>query len=511
MLSINVHTAIDTDQAYSAAVVEEVLAGGAVEQAGCDGEFLGRPTTRLTFTDHLVLKERLELQYRAGDQARWIDATLRTERELGVHHPAKTWLLLGDLDSPIIANLTPRLQPLDHGLPQMHREPGLELIERLLRLYTRAFVEHDRQLDPGLSNFGTDAAGLLYYLDDESVPARGLASLAAAITSWLRVLPWGDQETGAAIGAALRTQLLELLDDPHALVVVRDQLQSPFAANERQSRAFRALARELVTTRRSRGPGQKARQRQSDQLMLIADIHANLPALEKVLEHHAALKDCELWVLGDIVGYGPEPAACVERVRECERQGAVVIKGNHDHAAALGRSPTTGFSPIARQVLEWTQEQLSADQREWLMDLPAFHRQGEWYAVHGAPQDANYFTAYVYAMTYVDNLDVLKARNIRFCVHGHSHLIGAYARSGHVDQHRVEAELDLTRADHWLICPGSVGQPRSGQPGCEFALIDRRRGHLAFHRVAYDIEATVAAIDDAGLPPQLGDRLRRGR
>ena len=459
--------ALDEERAVGDERIAALLAGGRPTQAGSSGPFTGRPSTVLVADEALVLKKRCELRYRPGDQERWIRQAVERERALRVHHPAKTWLVLDGDEESVIANVMPRLDPLDQWLPGAGTATGLAVIERLLRMYTDAFVRHERQLDPGLSNFGTDAAGRLYYLDDESSPARGLASLAATIASWFRVLPWADAAAGAALGAQLRRLVLDGFGDPHPAIVIRDQLRAAFAADERQAAAIAAVQQELVPARRP--AAERARSEAAPEvptgprryLALLADVHGNLRALERALEHVDGLGDAELWVLGDIVGYGPEPAACLERLRA--REDAVIIKGNHDHAVALGRAGR-GFSPLARQLVDWTVGALSEEQRNWLMELPPVHADDGWLAVHGAPQDPTYFNGYVYHMTYADNLDVLAARGLPYCVHGHTHVAGAYRRRGHRYGFVGDSRIDLEGADNWLICPGSVGQPRSGRP-----------------------------------------------
>ena len=509
---INVCGAIDQEKSIDPTLVEALLGRSQAARAGRAGEFTGRPSTVLIADDELVLKKRSELRYRARDQMRWVAQAIEQERRLSVHHPAKTWLIVHEGDEQVIANVTPRLAALNHWMPETPAEHGVTVLEALLEMYTDIFVRHERQLDPGLSNFGTDAEGRLFYLDDESAPARGLASLAAAIASWFRVLPWADEAVGTRIGGQLRRLLLDSLEDPHPALVVRDQLIAAFAADERQSRALDALERELVpATRPARPAGQSRGDRRSGParyLVLMADIHGNRIALERALAWIDDLPDAELWVLGDVVGYGPEPAACVSRLME--RPDALVIKGNHDHAVALGRAGR-GFSPLARQVVDWTVDALSDAQRRWLMELPPVHANDGWLAVHGAPQDPTYFNGYVYRMTYADNLDALARRGLPYCVHGHTHVAGAYWRRGHQHAAADATAIDLTGADHWLICPGSVGQPRSGQPGCELAVIDRHRLRVEWERLDYDIDAVVRAIHRAGLPPQLGDRLLSGR
>ena len=505
--------ALDPEQAIPDSHITRLLDDTRPIHAGRDSLFTGRPSTVIMAGADLVLKKRCELRYRPGDRERWIAQTLERERALRVHHPAKTWLILEDeADDPTIANVTPRLASLDRWMPETDAATGLEVLERLLRMYADAFVRHERQLDPGLSNFATDAGGELFYVDDESTPARGLASLAAAIASWFRGLPWADADAGTLVGDHLRHHLLSHFEDPHANVVVRDQLGAAFVADERQSRALAAVEAELVPARPRRQSRERSRHpltaEPSRHLVLLADVHGNRVALERALARVDELSDAELWVLGDIVGYGPEPAACIERLMA--RPDALVLKGNHDHAVALGRAGR-GFSPLARQVIDWTVVQLSAEQRAWLMELPAVHARDDWLAVHGAPQDPTYFNGYVYQMTYADNLDALAARGTRICVHGHTHVAGAYYRKGHRDAGLAPGTIDLSTADHWLLCPGSVGQPRSGQPGAELAIIDRHRMRVEMLRLDYDISAAVDSIHRAGLPPQLGDRLQTGR
>lgn len=509
MTQINVIEAVDTRFALRRRRIEALLAHANPEHVGHDSAFTGRPATVLVADDELVLKKRTELTYRPGDDERWIHRALASERVLGVHHYAKTWLILQEHGRRIIANVTPRLEALDQWIIDADPEPGHKVLEDLLRMYIEAFFKKGFQLDPGLSNFGTDSNGQLYYLDDESSPARGLGSLAAAMATWFRVIPWADDAVGQRLGAYLSTLLLEELDDPHPLHVVQGQLKAQFAANKRQAGAINAAVEMLAPTTLMTLPAPRPKS-PPRYVALLADIHANVTALDRALAYVDALASCELWVLGDIVGYGPNPSACIRRLRD--RNASVVIKGNHDHAAALGRAGR-GFSPLARQLIDWTTAQLSADERAWLMALPPKHESGDWLAVHGAPQDPSYFNAYVYQMTYADNLAHLAERGISYCVHGHTHIPAAYCRAGHTYKPvpAGEAGWDLTSADNWVICPGSVGQPRGGKPGCELAILDRKVQSVHPVRLEYDTDTTVRDIRREHLPLQLAERLLRGR
>jgi len=489
--------------------IEALLANHDPQYTGQESEFTGRPTTELVADESLVLKKRTELRYQPGDDERWIHRTVAAEQELGLHHPEKTWVILTEDQQRIIANVTPRLQPLDQWIEDADPDVGLEVLERLLHMYIHAFFDKERQLDPGLSNFGTDATGTLYYIDDESSPTRGLGSLAAGMATWFRQIPWADATGGRRLGTHLRGLLLKALDDPHPMIMVQDQLRAQFAADSRQAAAIKgaidALAPKVAPARPKRTLTEPPRY-----IALIADIHANIQALDQVLAYVDTLPGAELWVLGDIVGYGPDPGACIERLRD--RPNTVIIKGNHDHAVALGRAGR-GFSPLARQVIEWTLDQLSTEERDWLMTLSPKHEAGDWLAIHGAPQDPNYFNAYVYHMTYADNLAYLARHGIRWCVHGHTHIASAYYRCGDTYSQIPSGQPRqlLDSADNWLINPGSVGQPRGGTPGCEFAIIDCAARAVEWIRLDYDMDATIRAIHQAGLPPRLSERLQRGR
>jgi len=218
-------------------------------------------------------------------------------------------------------------------------------------------------------------------------------------------------------------------------------------------------------------------------------------------------------VLGDTVGYGPHPAACIERLQETE---LTVIKGNHDHAAATGDS-NRGMSKIAKWCIEWTIPQLTAQQRQWLNDLPLELNNSDesgkkWQAMHGAPIDPNYFYAYVYQMTFEQNLDVLAERNLDLCFHGHSHVQGLYVRNnlGLDSFVKPDSSLFLEPYKHALICSGAVGQPRDGSVGAQLAIYNQRTFELKFVLVPYAMDKTIADMQRLGFPQTLWERLKQG-
>jgi diadenosine tetraphosphatase ApaH/serine/threonine PP2A family protein phosphatase len=242
--------------------------------------------------------------------------------------------------------------------------------------------------------------------------------------------------------------------------------------------------------------------------LVLADVHANIDALEAVLAEAARATYDHVLLLGDLVGYGGEPNAVVDRIRSLSPMTAV--RGNHDRVAA-GLADTEGFNPLAKDAAEWTLHAVSATNRAFLAAMPlgplAVDALIE--ICHGAPFDED---AYV-----VDSLDALKAMTESrrpVCVYGHTHipmamaLIGKDFRYEDVEPGRA---LILDPDGRYVINAGSVGQPRDGDPRAAWAVIDTAARCVEFHRTPYDIAAAQERIRRAGLPDSLALRLASGR
>jgi predicted phosphodiesterase len=235
-----------------------------------------------------------------------------------------------------------------------------------------------------------------------------------------------------------------------------------------------------------------------------------LPALEAALDFIRLLRLADVIMLGDVVGYGPHPAECVERLADARFR---CIKGNHDYACALeaGELPMhpIAMSRDARWVADWTAKRLSADHRSWLRAQPTSLEGEGWLAVHGSPIDPNRFNGYVYEMTYERNLDELQAMGIRTCFHGHTHVQGVYARArGKLDAFYTADAQALDKYLHALVCPGSIGQPRNGMPGAQLAVYDRESHVVQFYSLAYAMDHAIADMERHGFPGALVARLR---
>ncbi len=240
----------------------------------------------------------------------------------------------------------------------------------------------------------------------------------------------------------------------------------------------------------------------------ISDIHANLPALEVILAAIEAAEVEEIWCLGDVVGYGVEPDACAELVRE---RCAVCLVGNHD-LAVLGALDIASFSEAAAVAVEWTQANVAESTLEFLRGLDA---QGERQGIdlfHASPRDPVW--EYVLSSEQADA--GMDAAGRRISLIGHSHVALFFNRPEAAGEETRGAQasdgalLDLSGGE-WLINPGSVGQPRDGDPRAAWLELDTEAETACFHRLPYDIDRAAAPIADAGLPSRLADRLYTGQ
>lgn len=235
---------------------------------------------------------------------------------------------------------------------------------------------------------------------------------------------------------------------------------------------------------------------------VLSDIHANIAALDAVL---AAIPSVdEVWQLGDVVGYGPDPDAVVTRLREI---GAVGVRGNHD-AAAAGGPEIEYFNVDARRAMEWTRAVITDDTRTWLSALPERMAREGLTLVHGSPRDPIW--------EYVTSTPVARAAFAAMPttsgLHGHTHIPMAYLEAdGVLDTMSPGSGSLLELAGRRvLLNPGSVGQPRDGIPAASWLLLDTDAGTATWHRTAYDVAGVQAAMTRLRLPERLVARLAYG-
>ncbi len=237
-------------------------------------------------------------------------------------------------------------------------------------------------------------------------------------------------------------------------------------------------------------------------IAVLSDVHGNLPALEAMLE---ALKPYDaLWQLGDIVGYGPQPDEVVARLIE---ENAVGVRGNHD-SAAIGALETDAFNDDARTAVEWTAARISPATRDWLAALPLRSVDEPFTLVHGSPRDPTW--EYVYSAGVARaNLPLFETTH---CLVGHTHVPLIFRqRSGKVEGVHVKGEMTYALGGERLVVnPGSVGQPRDGDPRASALLLDTDAGTLDWRRVEYSIERVQRLMEQHRLPRRLSARLQFG-
>ena len=244
--------------------------------------------------------------------------------------------------------------------------------------------------------------------------------------------------------------------------------------------------------------------------LVISDIHANLEAFDGVLAAAGALTYDRLIVLGDLVGYGADPNAIVDRIRQLAPHA--LIRGNHDKVGS-GIESAEGFNAVARSAIRWTYETLTPANREWLAALPTGPVVVDDLIeiCHGTPFDED---AYVF-----DDLDALRALHASerpLCLFGHTHVQIGYALSG--DQFTLTTleaarplQVAIANGAKHLVNPGSVGQPRDGDPRAGFGLVDTDTRAVTIYRIDYPIQQAQARIIAEGLPEVLAQRLALGR
>ncbi len=241
---------------------------------------------------------------------------------------------------------------------------------------------------------------------------------------------------------------------------------------------------------------------------VLSDVHANLPALEAVLEAAAAAEVEEIWCLGDVVGYGAEPDACARLVGE---RCSVCLVGNHD-LAVLGDLDVGTFSEQAAAAVEWTRGAASTETLEFLRGLSPLGSRAGIGLFHASPRDP----IWEYVLSTDQAEDALDAQAERIGLIGHSHVALFFTRAEGRRTYAQGAQagdgaLLGLESGHWLLNPGSVGQPRDGDPRAAWLELDTEQLTARYHRVAYDVDAAAEAILAAGLPNGLAERLAVGR
>ena len=240
--------------------------------------------------------------------------------------------------------------------------------------------------------------------------------------------------------------------------------------------------------------------------LIVSDIHSNLEALQSVIQDAEERGGFDqIWSLGDLVGYGPDPGECINLIRRYDTAG---VAGNHD-LAAVGKLSTESFNVYASAAAQWTTDQLSEEHVAYLGELPLRFELEDFTVVHGSPRDPvwEYVVTPAAAVASFTHFDTLR------CLVGHSHIpfvCRPQEDSAVFHEFPLDSPVHLG-TDRLIINPGGVGQPRDGDPRASYGIYDSEEGAVFHHRAAYDIPATQEKMKERGLPKYLIDRLPNGR
>ena len=238
---------------------------------------------------------------------------------------------------------------------------------------------------------------------------------------------------------------------------------------------------------------------------ILGDIHGNLVAFKAVLQDLEKRGGFDIiWCLGDMVGYGPEPHACIELLQQYQH---VCIAGNHDWAA-VELIDTIDFNEDAALANQWTAQQLTEADREYLKSLPLRTSEGNFTLVHGSPREPTW--EYLFSIKAAE--ENLEFFDTPFCLVGHSHVPLVFEQSAEgmrLRKLRPGASIELGD-NRRIINPGSVGQPRDHDPRASYALYDSDMNIIYYYRIEYDIEATQQKMEQEKLPEFLILRLSHG-
>jgi predicted phosphodiesterase len=238
-------------------------------------------------------------------------------------------------------------------------------------------------------------------------------------------------------------------------------------------------------------------------IAVLSDIHSNLEALEKVLEDLQNFNVREIYVLGDIVGYGPDPNPCVELVQGRKMKA---IKGNHERALS-DQEFLSCFNPLAAKIITWTKEDLKKENLYYLEDLPDNYIEGKAVFVHGSFTDPDKYI--LESQDIVEEVETLRKKNLNVEFFGHTHMKVIF----------MEEEKPICPQEDWvtlakdrifLVNPGSVGQPRDRDTAASYVIFDSEKCAILYRRVVYDMNKTIEKMKQKNFPPFTYNRLKLG-
>lgn len=287
---------------------------------------------------------------------------------------------------------------------------------------------------------------------------------------------------------------------------VRVDLQSRHLKSEARTEKSEKKVRKFTGVSVLYGAASKAHKAGDLRALIVGDVHSNIEALEAVIADAEAKGGFDqIWSLGDLVGYGPSPIECIDRIRQYDNRS---VAGNHD-LASVGKLSLEAFNAYASAANEWTAKQLSGEHSEYLKGLPLKVEVEDFTIVHGSPRDP----VWEYVVSPASAAASFLHFDTTWCLVGHSH-IPFVCRPEEDTAVFVDFPLDTAYGldtERLIINPGGVGQPRDGDPRASYAVYDSEEKAVYHHRVEYDVAATQEKMETHGLPRYLIERLPKGR
>lgn len=479
-----------------------------------------------------------------------------TSRKLKIYHPSKEWFIIKFEDKYLPCSICKKLYTL-HNISDLNKR--LEYFLELIKIQLNIIKTHDLELDLNPSNFAYEQTDIntLYYLDDEIYEKADLKSVGEFIIHRIRNEAnisedlW--QNFAEQLSHVVKSYLTAYYDFQEVIngleefslspqffpkrdiiiEILKNNFFNKFPYSKTSNKSINTNLN-IISNRKEASDTnsdilQDTKDKQEYNIVLndisnlkeviepkkitcvMADIHSNLPALESVLNEAKNLGVTDYIILGDIVGYGPFPNETMEVVMKLPN--LITIQGNHDYSVA-NNNLDLGMSKLGSKTADWTFNQLDENKLSWLRDLKTKHYNQEhnYMYIHGSVIDERNFLAYIYEMSYEENLKKADEMNLNYVLFGHTHVPFIYYinRKTKACFKQKPSNIQLFQEDKTLLInPGSVGQPRDRITKASFAIIDEEN-NLSFHRVEYDISKTTKEIEKIGLFPELIKRLEKG-
>lgn len=491
----------------------------------------GKFSARLLEVNNFIIKTDLTLVVEEFEKLKKeLSKKVAISNKLKIYHPSKQWFIIKYNDKYLPCSICKKLYTI-HNISNL--EYRLDYFLDLIKISLSIIKTHNIELDLNPSNFAyeKDSPHKLYYLDDEFYETTELRSIGEFIVHRIRHENNISNEQWEVFSEklceVLNNSLSFYLEFAHVLNGLEEFSLSPRFFDKRD-----IIIKKIKDSLYNKNWKQKIIKDESNNKInieakneteitkekivnnkkitcVLADVHANLPALESVIEESKKLGATDYIILGDIVGYGPFPNETIDLVRTLPN--LIAVQGNHDYAIG-NNNFDTGMSKLGLKTATWTVSQLNNEKLEWLKNLKNNYKFEKHMYIHGSILDERYFLAYIYEMSYEENLKKADEMNLNYVLFGHTHVPYIYYinKKNKMCYKQNPTNVQLVQDNNvFLVNPGSVGQPRDRINKASFAIIDENN-NLSFHRVDYSIERAISEIKKIGIFPELINRLENG-